>query len=71
MIKNKEEEFDKISKLKSRITELIRSVPNKEFPFVLTFNEMITHPRYRITIEVIEEDSFIDSEGRKWVKADV
>jgi len=61
-------DFDKISELKARITELIKKSPAHELPKTLTFNEGMGMPIYKITIEADDADSFIDDMGRKWIR---
>ena len=39
-----------------------------DYPKTITFNRGIELPKYRITIELVEEDYFIDSKGVKWKK---
>ena len=64
----KEQRFAKISELKARITELIRQNSINGFPQTLVFNERAGLPRYKITIDAIQEDFFIDEKGTKWMK---
>lgn len=40
-----------------------------DYPRVLTYCLGIGSPTFRITIEKLEPDVFVDSQGRKWVRA--
>lgn len=60
----------KLSELKKSIGQIINdNSPNRDFPKVITFNRGIEFTKYKITIDEIEEDFFVDSKGTKWVKA--
>lgn len=39
-----------------------------EFPKEIIFSRGIEFPQYKITIEEIEDDYFIDAKGTKWMK---
>lgn len=41
-----------------------------EFPKTFMFCEGMAQPMFKITIEKIESDSFIDEKGQKWRKVD-
>ncbi len=41
---------------------------NIEFPRMILFCDSVENPVYRITIEKIEKDFFIDKSGQKWIK---
>lgn len=60
---------NKLSELKKTIGQLINDVNSRDFPKAITFNRGIEFPKYKITIEELEEDFFIDAKGNKWVKA--
>jgi hypothetical protein len=60
----------KISELKKAVAQIMSDVSNKkDFPKVITFNRGIEYPKYKVTVEEIEEDFFVDSKGTKWIKA--
>lgn len=60
--------YNKISELKAALTEAIKATPNKKFPFQMVYQAGLTENTYRITIEVVEQESFIDSYGTKWIR---
>ena len=57
-----------VAELKKAIGHIINGADNTEFPKEITFNRGIEFDKFKITIEVLEEDFFIDSKGKKWVK---
>jgi len=58
----------RIAELKKVIVKILHEVDDRTFPKTLIYNRSIESPKYRITIDEIEEDFFIDSKGIKWVK---
>lgn len=58
----------KSSELKSLIMDAIREYPSTSFPLVINFSLGMESPEYKITIEQIEKEFFIDSKGVKWQK---
>lgn len=59
----------KTVELKKFIAKLINDEKNGKFPKIITFSRGIEYSKFKITIEEIEEDFFIDSKGIKWIKA--
>lgn len=59
----------KLSELKKTIGQIINEANSKEFPRELSYSRGIEYPKFKITIEEIEEDFFIDSKGVKWIKS--
>lgn len=57
-----------IAELKRVIGKIISDTPDNELPKEITFNRGIDYSKYKITIEAIEEDFFVDSKGVKWKK---
>lgn len=66
--KHEDSKISKLADLKRLIGHIINDVSEREFPQYITFNRGIEFPKYRITIEELEEDFFIDTKGSKWVK---
>ena len=60
------ETFDKISLLKNYIADVVRTSHAAELPISILFHEAVNANKYKITIEVIEQEYFIDSKGIKW-----
>lgn len=54
--------------LRNVIAKIINDDTSENFPKVITFSRGIEFPKYKITIEEIEEDFFVDSKGVKWAK---
>jgi hypothetical protein len=56
--------------LNSIIKECLWDCPedNIQFPKSLFFCEGIGQPTFKITIEKLDRDQFIDGDGNKWVK---
>lgn len=65
------EGFCKIMELKNWLTEQVKATPLTDFPVATTFNEGLSEPIYKITVEVEEQESYIDKKGVKWVRAKV
>lgn len=60
-------EFSKMNNLKNAIKDTIRN-PASQLPCEFFFHEGFEKPKYKITIEAIQQDFFIDSNGVKWVR---
>ena len=58
----------KLVELKKVIGQLISEESGGNFPKTVTFNRGIEYPKYKVTIEEIDEDYFVDSKGQKWAK---
>ena len=41
-----------------------------KFPAELWFHKGMEFPKFKVTIEMIETDTFVDSSGQKWKKVD-
>jgi len=39
-----------------------------DFPMEIYYCERLGHPTFQITISIIDEDSFIDQDGNRWIK---
>lgn len=59
--------FSRISDIKREITQLLKATPD-EFPETMTYQEDGNIDQYKITIELVDKDHFIDSKGRKWYR---
>lgn len=57
-----------IAELKKAIGKIINESSDKDLPKEIIFNRGIEYSNYKITVEAIEEDFFIDSKGCKWKK---
>ncbi len=67
----KDETYKKISEFKRRLTEIITNGRFEEDKcHELFFKQDDLSPKYRVTIEMVNEKFFIDSLGRKWVRAE-
>jgi hypothetical protein len=64
----KELKANSLADLKRVLVSCIRTEEDNEFPKSITYSKGIEHPKYRITIEEIEDDFFVDSKGVKWIK---
>lgn len=63
------EYFTRISRLKKRIGDCIKLQPDCNFPVDFIFQQSLDDSKYKITIQLIEEDFFFDKKGVKWVKS--
>lgn len=57
-----------LAELRRKIGNILKENTQEKFPIKITFSRGIEYPKYKITIEEIEEDFFIDSKGVKWRK---
>jgi hypothetical protein len=62
--------FKTLPPLKTHLSQTILTTPDFNMPITFFYQNDYTSPKYKITVEVIEETSFLDSHGRKWVRAD-
>lgn len=58
----------KLAELKRSLGNIINNSSPSDFPKEIIFNRGIEFTKFKITIEEIEEDFFVDSKGIKWVK---
>ena len=61
-------EFNKISEIKRYLSETLCGDLDSKLPKSFCFVQEIGKPKYKITVELLEEDFFIDSKGRKWFR---
>ncbi len=54
--------------LRKEISKILDAHDTYEFPVVLTFDEGMEFPSFKITIEKQAKDYFIDKNGVKWIK---
>lgn len=66
-----ENKISKISELKRALSIALKATPDNELPLTYIFDEGMEFSKYKITLELIEQDSFIDKKGRKWVRSDI
>jgi len=52
--------------LKQWLTEQIKATPIDQFPRQIKYHEGLEEPVYTVTIEVSEQDFFIDKKGTRW-----
>ena len=64
----KTEEITKINELKSNITNCIRQESKNQFPMHFLYKDTLTAPLFKITVEIVEKDFFIDDRGIKWIR---
>lgn len=57
------------SELKRLICQHVYSNNDLKDSFVVVFNECLSRNTYRITIEQVNLDCFIDEKGQKWIKS--
>lgn len=57
-----------LSELRKVIIHIMKDTTSKTFPQEIIFNRGIEYPQYKITIEEVEEDFFVDSKGTKWMR---
>ena len=63
------ESFCKLMELKNWLSAQIKETPLTDFPVKTSFNDGLAEPSYIITIDVVEQESYIDKKGVKWVRA--
>lgn len=59
-----------IGELKKTIGQIFKGKGDIErtIPDEIIFNRGIEYTKYKITIQIVEEDFFVDSKGNKWQK---
>jgi len=60
-------QIKKMSHLKKEIKKIIED-EKTTYPQEIFYHEGFEHTKYKITIEVIAQDYFIDSKGVKWIR---
>ena len=57
--------------LHSKIKKILQNSPedNLDFPQILSYCEGMGQPIFKISVDKIQEDFFVDDKGQKWVKA--
>lgn len=61
-------EHKKISQLKKQLNQCVNGSQDQELPILFFFLQEIGKPKYKITVEIIQEDHFVDSRGGKWMR---
>lgn len=61
------ESISKISILKRRIKDIVEDA-QLQSPTILVYSEGFSMPNYKITIELVPQDSFVDSKGVRWIR---
>jgi hypothetical protein len=66
-----EEYVKRLPDLKRLISGLVSrsDEPLSEGPISFIYQYSKEDSRYKITVELLEEDFYIDSKGRKWIRA--
>lgn len=60
--------FNKFGRLKVELTRDMRQNDMKNFPLEYIYEESFEKPSYKVTVDLVEKEFFIDSMGVKWVK---
>lgn len=58
----------KLAEVKRELGNILNDSKKTKFPSEITFSRGIEYPKFKITIEEIEEDFFVDSKGQRWAK---
>lgn len=58
--------IDHMPTLNREIKRIINQQNSEIFPVVIHFNEGMECPQFKITVEMFETDTYIDSLGQKW-----
>lgn len=61
------ESISKISVLKRRIKQIIEN-DQLQSPTILTYSEGFSMPNFKITVELVPQDSFVDAKGVRWIR---
>lgn len=64
-----EEIYSKKPALKRKIVEFIESKGSVS-KTCMFYKESAFAPKYKITLEIVDEDFIIDDQGRKWIKCE-
>ena len=59
--------FNNLSELKRSLSQIMKDVSDGTKKTII-YNRGLEFPKYKLTIEEIEEDYFVDSKGEKWMK---
>lgn len=59
--------FNNLSELKKSLSQIMKDTSDGTTKTII-YNRGLDFPKYKLTIEEIEEDFFIDSRGVKWMK---
>jgi len=62
------EKVSKKSEINKNIKELIFKTDPKNLPQSFVFDRGIGKTHYRLTVETIENNFFVDEHGQKWAK---
>ncbi len=62
--------LSRLAELKKLIGKIMTDgEDDNAFPMEIIYSRGLEFPTYKIQIELVEEDEFIDSRGIKWVKS--
>jgi len=60
--------IDHLPNLNREFKKIFSPIYTEKFPVVLEYNEGMEFPTYKITIEKLEVDTYVDANGQKWKK---
>lgn len=62
--------ISRLMDLKTEISHVLNDYAQQDYtlPHEIIYSRGFEHPRYKITIEEIDEDFFTDAKGQKWQK---
>lgn len=67
---DKEEIYEKISEFKRRLSDIFTLESLKNENIEIFYKQDFISPKYKVTIEMVDDKSFVASQGRKWIRAD-
>ena len=60
--------FSNLGEFKLAISSILRKVDESENPLEIIYSRGIDFPKYKITFEELEEDTFVDAKGQRWAR---
>jgi hypothetical protein len=61
-------DIHKMHELIMALTKLVEDTPPSQFPQVLNYKPAIHSTKYRITVEIVQPDFYVDHNGNKWAR---
>jgi len=63
-----EKDFNNLKKIMQSIKHCMTYADDYEFPVKFNLHEGMEHSKFKVTIEMMESNTFIDSTGQIWKK---
>jgi len=61
-------DIHKMHELMIAMAKIVEDTPTSQFPQILTYKANIHSVKYKITVEVVQPEFYIDHQGNRWAR---